>query len=1018
MPKFTDEQLLAINKNGTNIIVSAGAGSGKTAVLTERVIRILKSGVSINNILVLTFTKEAAGEMKDRIRSAIKKEGLLDELDYIDSSYITTFDSYALSIVRKYHYLLNLKKDVNIIDSSIIEIKKIELIDAIFNNMYGNESFDKFINTYTVKDDKNIKDLILNLSNKIDLIVDKIEYLNNYINEFYSNENINSLINEFNNLLIDKIKDLRRNVFYLSSITNEAFSENLISILTPLMDSTSYNSIVSNIDIKLPSLPRGSEEDAKTVKLEIKEIIDYLKNICIYKNEEELKNSYYNTKEYASIIIDIINALDEKLYNYKMENDSFEFIDIAKLAIKVIKENDDIRESLKKFYYEIMIDEYQDTNDLQESFIKLIMNNNVYVVGDIKQSIYRFRNANPNIFRDKYELYSNNTSGFKIDLLKNFRSRSEVLIDINKIFSRIMDNSIGDADYINTHQMVFGNTMYNESGNNKSDNHLKVLTYEKSSEYSKEEIEAFIIANDIKNKIDNKYKVMDKNTGVLKNIDYSDICIIMDRNTSFDLYKKIFEYMHIPLILYKDEKLTSEIDIYLIKNIINGVIKISNKEYDREFKYYMVSIMRSFLFRYNDEKIFKLIKSDNIFDDEVYKKLLSISKIINETSIDKIMDIIYDEFNIYENTLYKTDIDKSFLKYEYIKNLASSLSKNGYTIYEFSDYLSFLLDNELDIRYKVNTKGTNAVKIMNIHKSKGLEFPICYFSGFYKTFNKDDLNSLFTFDTDYGIILPNITETIDDTFVSELYKMKSIKESISEKIRLLYVALTRVREKMIIVCPSFENKDITSGIVSDSIRLKYNSFLMILESIYLTIESFIEEVCLNDIVISKDYIKNISVINEEKTDKKIVQKTNDIAYSLLTQNRYSKINKELISDEVKNTMDYGVLEHYKFECEDFYNPVSDEVKSLVSKLGNLNNTIIYKEYEFTINDGINERHGIIDLMIEYDDEIKIIDYKLSNISDEEYRSQLNGYESYIKTITNKKISKYLYSIKTQELKEL
>ena len=160
---FTPEQLKAINTEGTNIIVSAGAGSGKTAVLTERVLRKLKSGIDINNLLILTFTNEAASEMKNRIRDKIIKNNLLEQLTKLESSYITTFDSYALSLVKKYHYLLNIKKDVKIIDSSIITIYKNKLLDSIFEMHYGIDNFNKLINDFCNKDDYLIKSFILGL---------------------------------------------------------------------------------------------------------------------------------------------------------------------------------------------------------------------------------------------------------------------------------------------------------------------------------------------------------------------------------------------------------------------------------------------------------------------------------------------------------------------------------------------------------------------------------------------------------------------------------------------------------------------------------------------------------------------------------------------------------------------------------------------------------------------------------------------------------------------------------------
>ena len=197
MPKFTSDQQTAIDMDNTSIIVSAGAGSGKTAVLSERVIRKLKDGVDIDRLLILTFTKEAAKEMKGRIRDKIIANKLDRQLDLIDASFITTFDSYSLYIVKKYHYLLNIDKNVSIIDSSIINIKKLEFMNDIFNRYYSNptEIFSNLINDYCFKDDKDLINSIINISNTLDLKIDKKEYLDNYISEYYSDDNINKLRN-------------------------------------------------------------------------------------------------------------------------------------------------------------------------------------------------------------------------------------------------------------------------------------------------------------------------------------------------------------------------------------------------------------------------------------------------------------------------------------------------------------------------------------------------------------------------------------------------------------------------------------------------------------------------------------------------------------------------------------------------------------------------------------------------------------------------------------------------------
>ena len=180
------------------------------------------------------------------------------------------------------------------------------------------------------------------------------------------------------------------------------------------------------------------------------------------------------TKDYVNELIILIKELDKRIKEYKQVNDLYDFIDIAKLAIKIVDENENIRLELKNYFNEIMVDEYQDTNDLQELFISLISNNNVYMVGDVKQSIYRFRNANPDIFREKYNKYKEGIGGIKIDLLKNFRSRSEVLDNVNLIFDYMMDDYIGGANYIESHRMIFGNDSYINEGKTEQNNNMEI----------------------------------------------------------------------------------------------------------------------------------------------------------------------------------------------------------------------------------------------------------------------------------------------------------------------------------------------------------------------------------------------------------------------------------------------------------------------------------------------------------------------------------------------------------------
>ena len=1018
---WTDEQYKAITLDNSNIIVSAGAGSGKTAVLSERVLTKLKNGVDIDQMLILTFTNAAAKEMKERIRKKITKEpNLASQLDKIDSAYITTFDSYALSIVKKYNYLLNVSKNVSIISSSIMQLKKDEYLDEVFETLYEEKNIDflKLIDDFCTKDDRLIKNYILDMNNKLDMRYDKAKFLNNYIDSYYSDEYIGKLIKEYEQLLFKKIESINNIFMGLEEYIDSDYYQKCQEIIENMLISKDYEDVKEST-IKLPRVPRNTSDEAKKIKEKVNKEIEALQILCIYKDKEEIKNLILKTKDYVRAIINIIKRLDEKIFKYKNETDNYEFSDIAKMAIKVVSENEDVRNELKYSLNEIMIDEYQDTNDIQELFISSLENNNVYMVGDIKQSIYRFRNANPNIFKEKYDNYSLNNGGIKIDLNQNFRSRKEVLQNINTIFEAIMDNDIGGADYVVSHKMEYGNKVYEAKPKNIQDNNLEVLNYEITDEinYSKEEIEIFTVARDIQEKIKNKYQIFDKDENIFRDMKYSDAVILMDRSTNFDLYKKIFEYLNIPLSIYKDDVMNDSVDLAIIKNILSLIL---NKSKNIDFKYSFISVLRSYLFNMDDAKIFEYFVNKNYDDSELMKIINSIDN--SELTPIEVLNEIIEKFKIYEHIITVGNVENHINVLDELINLTQSLTDLGYTISDFYNYLDKIINDperyKIDIKTKEDKEG---VKIMTIHQSKGLEYHICYFTGLYKEFNTNDLRNRFIFDNDYGFITPVFDNGIRPTIVKELFKEKYMKEEISEKIRLFYVALTRAKEKMIALAPLNEEEIEFDGVVSNDIRIKYKTILDILNSIKYKIKPYISNIDLNKLELTKNYnfIKktnykeNISII-----DDKIEVKELDIESNEVLQKHFSKENHKLLNKEQFENINFGKKLHSVFENVDLLNPnysnISNFEKEKIEKFIStkiLDNVInIYKEYEFIYEEDNTNYHGIIDLLLEYDDEFKIVDYKLKNISDEAYLKQLNGYKKYLSTITDKKISIYLYSI--------
>ncbi len=1003
MPDWTEEQLLAINEDNKSIIVSAGAGSGKTAVLTERVIRKIMDKVSLNELLVLTFTNAAAREMRERIREKLVENNMQEALDMIDTASITTFDAYALSLVKKYSHLLNVDKDINICEESIIKIRKKQIMDDVFENLYSDELFKKFIADFSTKDDKEIKKWLLKISEKLDLMYDKNAYLNSYINEFYSYEKVNQNILEYLNLINEKIDNLEDYLKELKKYASSEFYEKMSIAIKPILDRE-----YSNEEIKLPSSPRNSDPIIKEMRKSIKKQIDNIIALGNNQNIDILKEEIFTTKDNAMAIIKILTIFENKLDEYKKEHNFYEFSDVAKMAIKLVREHPEIKEELK--YNEILIDEYQDTSDLQEEFIKEIENNNVYMVGDIKQSIYRFRNANPDLFKKKYDTYGNDKYTMKIDLNKNFRSREEVLNNINMIFNDIMTDRIGGANYTKSHQLLFGSNIFKKFIS-KKDSNMEIIMYEENDEYDSNEQEIFLIANDIKNKIKDEM-IYDKEIKQMRPINYSDISILLDRSTDFDLYKKIFEYMQIPVTLYEDQKITNSIEISLLKNII-GFLTTDD---ELEKRYAFTSILRSYLFNMDDNYIFaSLMNNDYSYLDNYLVDTFLYTPY-------EITSYIIDKFNFYEKIITVGNIENRLAVLEYLLDLSRNLTDIGYDLTDYYNYLKEVIDSDdIEIRFN-NLKGeSNSVKIMTIHKSKGLEYPICYYGGLTKQFTLDDIKNRIVFDNKYGIVLPSVNNGFKDTFYKILLKEKYIKEEVSEKTRLFYVALTRAKEKVVMVLPSKEAKSIP---LNDNVRASYRSFSDMLYSVYDKLSHYIKPA--DNSIYTHDYdkIKKSNYASKIKANEEVIDvKPINIVSSVINVERFSKDAHKLYSKEEYDNIEYGKHIHSVFENIDFNNPdyslLNNHEKEKVQRL--LNNDIfrevknIYKEYEFIDQNG---NHGFIDLLLEYDNEYKIVDYKLKNIQDDAYLKQLDGYKKYIESITNKKTKTYLYSIIDNKLVEL
>lgn len=1050
--KWSNDQLKAIEESGKSILVSAGAGSGKTTVLTERLLRKIENGVKIQDLIVLTFTVMASKEMKERLREALTKSSnplCKEQLTFIDEANIETFDAFTNELVRKYHYLIDIPSSFNIVNSNDFLFISMDIMKNIFLNHYeeGNKEFLKFIDKFSVKNDSDIIDDCLRIYNKLRLNPEYLKIIDNY-ESLYDDNYIDDLIRKFINnikirfsnlnLLLDDLKG------YTSDLKLNNHYDKLYNQLIKIIESESYDEIFEIKNIKLPSIPtKVQDEDEKKSYVDIysqlKKEIENIKKYLIYQDELELRLGYVDTLSDSMVVVGLLKELDVKLKEYKKNTCSYDFTDIALMAIQIVKENSDIRNALSNKTCEILIDEYQDTSDLQENLINLICKNNVYMVGDIKQSIYRFRNANPHIFKSQYQNLKLTPPNLVIDLSQNYRSRTEVISAVNEIFSKLMSENIGGVDYNDAHFLHYGFTYYDSI--NEENYKMQVYTYKTDSEdlkasFTKEEIEAFIIAKDILNKV-KKFKVYHKSTKKYEFATYADFAILVPDKTKMTTYSKVFEYFGIPLKTYQDIVLTKNNDIYAIVSLM----KLIYIYYDKSNTYYdiketLVSTLRSFIINLDDEEVFKIATSSNIYSSfklslpDIYNKCIKITKKIDMLDLTGILDIIIKEFKVYEKMLTLPNVSEVEYRINYLFQITKNLSNLNYTFKEMLDYLANLISNN-DFEIKIPapiSENNNIVSMMTIHASKGLEFPICYFPELYKKFNFKEMKEMFLYSKDYQLILPYLKDNLlKKNFTYFLEKDQYTKEEISERIRLFYVALTRPREQIVLILPT-EDK-VSFNHINDVTKMNYTSFKSMLDSIDSVLEQYKEVVNLNNLGLTKDYLYakvNNKIINFDTT--KLTFDNVKLESKELENLRASFNNVHYYSKDELNKMKLGTNLHKLLEIVDFNNPsyygLTKKEQQLLRQflehpfIKNLSIIDIYREYHFITKDNKDVVNGIIDLIIETKDAYYIIDYKLSDLDKAEYVRQLSIYKNYLSGIVSKPVYTYLYSILEGEFKKI
>ncbi len=1067
---YTDHQWQAIHQKNSNVLISAGAGSGKTSVLTERVLRILNEGIDINRLLILTFTKAASLEMKERIRKNLEKAiknapnpHLERQLELLDVSFITTFDSFCLYLVKKYNHKLGIKKDIQIGDDNLFKQQKKRIIQDLFQSLYeeNNEDFFEYLRTYTTKSDEKLEDQLLFLSEQLQKYDLDETYLDTYEQTYYGKNYQEKLTHA----LIEKVTEFKHGLQKLNNDLSLLALESESGQDTKIRLENEIASLLSFED--LASFYRYTEEKESfkiTLKTSrddrslLKPYLDSFKELLAFYEpyfSQSIEQHVQTHEKNKPHVLFLLSLAFRFLASYSAFQDHlgiYDFLSISSLSTKLLKDHEDIRNELKHFYHELLIDEFQDTSLIQNIFISQIENNNVFMVGDIKQSIYRFRDAKPELFQQKYDLFkAQPTAGIKIDLNQNFRSRKEILEDINTLFYRTMSPRIGGVAYDDLQALAFGNQTYEKQKANQpyGIEILEVLSKEELEDHEKtfktDESQVFSIIKDIKDKMASKYQVLDSKTNQLRDVKFDDFVILIDRKSPFRLFKAVAEANQVPMYLHATEPFVSNDDVLALRSLLSLFYCFKDASYGKDhFTHDFLSVFRSYLFQINDQILhdsLNALKNHSYFD---YKKVLSNETII--TTLDKLnalnvlsetlsLDLFLIEvtktFNLLEKALVLNQIEAIESRLFYLIDKAKSLSKLNFGLLELLEYFSFINEEDLDLDFQSSSKlKEGMVNVMTIHKSKGLEFSICYYPMLDKRWSSPNLSN-FYFDLTYGIIMPSFDEGLTDNIEKQLHLAQEKQEMISERLRLFYVALTRAKELAILVAnpPSnetFINEIKSDELVDESIRNNYNSFNQLVYTVIghyakKRIKAPYDEIIYNENY--KDSIQNQRV--HFKKEQVFNYKALSYKPKKIKKERYSGNFVEIKDEQTLKDMALGMLIHEQLERLDFclplknqidQLPVDNTVKKFLYKLDrlpflhDLKEAFIYQEYEFIVSTDDQVKQGIIDLLIETNEALIVVDYKLKDINKPVYLSQLEGYKDYLSTKSNKPIRAYLYSL--------
>ncbi|WP_077317825.1 helicase-exonuclease AddAB subunit AddA [Virgibacillus proomii] len=891
MVSWTKEQEAAIYTEGSDVLVAAAAGSGKTAVLVERIIQKLldrDNPVDIDSLLVVTFTNAAAQEMRNRVGAALEKAlaenpssiHLKKQLSLLQRASISTLHAFCLDIVKQYAYLLDIDPSFRIANDMEAEMIKQEVLDDLLEDWYGSDAVnqdmffqvvDRFSND---RSDTDVETLILQL---YDFSV-KNPWPTKWLDQLASTYEVPEDVQEekltwltiLKREITDQLLAMEQEIMKAMNLTKESdgpyhYAETIEQDFMLVQDAKRCVRDWQQLhelfhSRKFRTLSRKKPEVNEDKKKQVKKIRDSYKKRWTDMKENwfsrNLASHLQDMREMAPVIKHVaylVKAFKTRFDEEKRERALVDFSDLEHLCLQVLMDDGETNRPVpskvalgfQKKFSEILIDEYQDTNLVQETILELISDTtgtgNRFMVGDVKQSIYRFRHAEPSLFISKYNRFADKeNSGIRIDLSRNFRSRERVLTGTNYLFRQIIDQPLGEINYDEKAELIYGNKMYDAFPHQTPNPELIIIdrkaadqertANEEIIDLEKAELEARMYATKIKEWIGNEdtppLQVVDKGTQTQRDLQYRDIVILLRSMTDAPIIVDELKQQGIPVYA---ELSTGYFEAIEVKIIISLLKVVDNPRQDIP----LAAVLRSPIVGLNEEELAAIrLAGKNV---TYYDALVSyVNQHSNSTA--RKAEQFLEKRELYRDAARQESLSDLIWKiyretgyYDFVGGMPGGRQRQANLralydrartyettsfrgLFRFLRFIERMEERGDDLgAARALSEQEDVVRVMTIHKSKGLEFPVVLLGGMEKQFNLNDLNKKYLLHKDYGFASKYIDPVKRITYPTLYYhalKRTMLREQLAEEMRVLYVALTRAKEKLVMIgnVTSFEKK--------------------------------------------------------------------------------------------------------------------------------------------------------------------------------------------------------------------